>query len=112
MADKGVKKVQAEHSPTGEKGQVYLASGKKVGMRLWEEAPGEKDSEPHARPYETVGYVIKGKAELHLEGQKILLEEGDSWVVPEDARHTYTILEPFKAVEATAPPARVHGREE
>lgn len=112
MADKSVKKVQAEHSPAGEKGQVYLASGKKVSMRLWQEEPGEKDEAPHARPYETVGYVIEGKAELHLEGQRILLEAGDSWVVPEDARHTYEILEPFKAIEATAPPAHVHGRDE
>jgi mannose-6-phosphate isomerase-like protein (cupin superfamily) len=25
--------------------------------------------------------VIEGKAELHIEGQLVLLEKGDSWVV-------------------------------
>lgn len=93
-------------------GQKYLASGKSVSMRLWEdEQPGESKP-PSTRDYETVGYVIKGRAELHLEGQMVLLEPGDSWVVPKDSSHTYKILEPFTAVEATSPPSQVHGRDE
>jgi quercetin dioxygenase-like cupin family protein len=56
--------------------------------------------------------VIKGKAELHTEGQMLLLEKGDSWVVPKGASHTYIILETFTAVEATSPPAQAHGRDE
>jgi hypothetical protein len=31
--------------------------------------------------------------------------------VPAGARHSYRILEPLTAVEATAPPAQVHGRD-
>jgi len=81
-------------------------------MRLWEnEQPGEPKAETQ-RDYETVGYVIQGRAELHLEGQMVLLETGSSWVVPQGAKHTYKILEPFTAVEATCPPAEVHGRDE
>ena len=81
-------------------------------LRLWEkDAPAE--SKPATRrPYETVGYVLAGRAELHLEGQMVTLEPGDSWVVPEGALHTYRILEPFSAVEATSPPAHAHGRDE
>jgi len=56
--------------------------------------------------------VIRGRAELEIEDQKIKLEPGDCWVVPKGARHRYHILEPFTAVEATAPPAHVHGRDE
>jgi quercetin dioxygenase-like cupin family protein len=55
--------------------------------------------------------VIEGRAELHLEGQRVLLEPGDCWVVPRGAAHTYNILEPFTAVEATCPPAAAHGRD-
>ena len=52
-------------------GQKYLATGKSLSMRLWEhEKPGEPKSEMR-RDYETVGYVIKGRAELHLEGQMV-----------------------------------------
>lgn len=110
--DKSVKKVSSNTSPKGALGQKYLADGKFVSMRLWDgEEPS--DSKPEvARDYETVGYVISGRAELHLEGQMVLLESGDSWLVPKGASHTYNILEAFTAVEATSPPAEVHGRDE
>ena len=111
MADTTVVKIQSSTSPKGEMGQVYLASGKRVSMRMWrDEAPGA-GKPASARPYETVGFVISGRAELELQGQKLTLEPGDSWLVPADAEHTYNILEPFTAVEATAPPAEVHGRD-
>jgi quercetin dioxygenase-like cupin family protein len=112
MSDTTVMKVNSNFSPLGEMGQKYLASGKTVSMRLWEsEQPGEPKA-PAEREYETVGYVIQGRAELHIEGQMILLEPGDSWAVPKGSSHTYKILEPFTAVEATSPPAQVHGRDE
>jgi quercetin dioxygenase-like cupin family protein len=81
-------------------------------MRMWrdEEPTGEKPA--RARDYETVGYVISGRAELVLESQTLRLEPGDSWLVPAGAQHTYRILETFTAVEATSPPAQVHGRDE
>ncbi len=112
MSDTSVKKVQSAHSPKGEMGQKYLASGIHVAMRLWEnEAPSQPKPETQ-RDYETVGYVIQGRAELHLAGQKLILEPGDSWVVPKGASHTYKILESFTAVEATYPPAQVHSRDQ
>jgi mannose-6-phosphate isomerase-like protein (cupin superfamily) len=81
-------------------------------LRLWEKESPADAKEPTARPYETVGYVISGRAELHSEGQMVLLEPGNSYVVPQGARHTYRILETFTAVEATSPPAHAHGRDE
>ena len=112
MTDTTINKVDSRFSPKGEMGQKYLASGKKVSMRLWED---EQPSEPKPatqRDYETVGYVIQGRAELHIEGQMILLEPGSSWVVPQGSSHTYKILEAFTAVEVTCPPSQVHGRDE
>jgi quercetin dioxygenase-like cupin family protein len=93
-------------------GQRYLASGESISMRLWDgEVPGEPKPEA-ARPYETVGYVLGGRAELHLEGEVIPLRAGDSWTVPKGASHTYAILDTFTAVEATSPPAEVDDRDE
>ena len=112
MSDTTVKKVSSATSPRGELGQRYLASGKSVSMRLWQDEPPGEPKPPSRRDYETVGYVIGGRAELHLEGQTLRLEPGDSWLVPKGAEHSYKILEPFTAVEATAPPAQVHGRDE
>jgi quercetin dioxygenase-like cupin family protein len=112
MGDTTVKKIDSRNSPKGKMGQKYLASGTTMAMRLWENEPRGTQDEPHARPYETVGYAIAGRAELEIEGQKVILEPGDSWTVPKDASHAYRILEPFTAVEATHPPAQVHGRDE
>lgn len=112
MSDATIKKVSASTSPTGELGQRYLVSGKGVSMRLWEEEPSGGAKAPSRRDYETVGYVIGGRAELDLEGQTIRLEPGDAWLVPKGAEHVYRVLERFTAVEATSPPAQVHGRDE
>jgi quercetin dioxygenase-like cupin family protein len=112
MSDTTVTKVDSRHSPHGAMGQKYLASGVHVAMRLWEEAPTSGEKPESRRDYETAGYVIEGRAELHIEGQMVLLQAGDSWVVPRGAAHRYHILEPFKAVEATSPPAHAHGRDE
>ena len=110
--DTSVTKVNSSFSPHGDMGQKYLASGVHIAMRLWDnEQPGPPKAAT-ARQYEMVGYVIAGRAELHIEGQMVLLEPGDSWVVPKGAAHTYKVLEAFTAVEATCPPALVHSRDE
>jgi quercetin dioxygenase-like cupin family protein len=112
MSDTTLKKVEADTSPKGDLGQRYLVSGKRVSMRLWIEEPTQKEKPPSQRDYETVGFVISGQAKLEIEGQTMTLTPGDSWLVPAGASHRYTISEPFTAVEATSPPAEVHGRDE
>ena len=72
-------------------------------------SPAES-SKNQPRDYETVGYVISGRASLELEGQTLELKAGDSWLVPAGASH-HKVIESFTAVEATAPPAEVHGRD-
>lgn len=109
MTDTTVKKVQSSTSPTGGKGQIHLAMGKRMGMRLWRDEAPTDDKTRHSHDYEVLGYVISGRAELEIEGQTVTLEPGDSWLVPPNAEHRYRILEPFTAVEATSPPAAVHG---
>ena len=110
--DTTIKKVQGDRAPSGRMGQLYLVSGKRVSMRLWRNEPPTEDKPEHANDYETVGYVLAGKAILEVAGQTVILEPGDSWLVPAAAPHRYRIVETFSAVEATAPPAQVHGRDE
>ncbi len=105
MGDTTVIKMSAAFATTGLLGQRQLVSGARVALRMWEnEQPGEV-KQATASPYETVGYVLAGEAELHIEGQMVRLEPGDAWVVPQGALHRYQILEPFTAIEATSPPA-------
>jgi quercetin dioxygenase-like cupin family protein len=97
-------KVEAGVAAIGSRGQHLLAAGKRVAMRLWEEDPGER-KEVARRDYEVVGYVIDGRAVIETEGNELPLTPGDSWVIPAGAEHRYRIVEHFKAVEATSPPA-------
>lgn len=84
--DKSIMKVSCKTAPHGAMGQKYLAAGIHMGMclplltslsflifikgmRMWED---EKPGEPHpvtSRDYEVLGFVVSGRAELHLEGK-------------------------------------------
>jgi quercetin dioxygenase-like cupin family protein len=112
MPDKSITKVSSEYAPKGAAGQKYLASGVHLSMRLWEKESPTEDKPETVRDFETIGFVIEGKAELYIEGQRVLLEPGDSWVVPKGSKHRYKILAHFTAVEVTSPPAEVHARDE
>jgi quercetin dioxygenase-like cupin family protein len=111
MADKSITKVSSAYAPKGPAGQRYLAAGLHLSMRLWEKENPADDKPETVRDYESIGFVIEGKAELYIEGQRILLESGDSWVVPKGAKHRYKILAAFTAIEATSPSAEVHARD-
>lgn len=110
MTDHSVKKIDSSASPTGDLGQTYLVSGTSVALRLWNEAAGEA-GEPHTRPYETVGYVVEGRVEVHVGDDVVTCGAGDSYLVPEGAVRHYRVLDDLTAVEATSPPARVDGRD-
>lgn len=111
MPDISVTKVEATYAPKGLEGQRYLAAGRSISMRLWDQEPPGEAKPVARRDYETAGYAIAGRAELVLEGQTVLLQAGSSWIVPKGTEHTYKILEAFTAVEATTPPAEVRGRD-
>jgi len=98
-------KISSRAAPTGRQGEINLAAGERLSMRMWRDEPPTDHKPSASRPYETVGYVISGRAELTLSGETVTLEPGDSWLVPAGTEHTYKILEAFTAVEATAPPA-------
>ena len=99
--------VSTSEASTGDMGQKLLISGDMIALRLWDEQPGDGESKTtHTRDYETAGYVLEGRAELTLGEKTISLEPGVSWIVPQNAEHSYRILEHFRAVEATHPPAR------
>ena len=98
--------VKLSEAATGDMGQKLLVSGSAIALRQWNEEPGDAEEKKLvSRDYETVGYVISGRAELTVSDQTIKLEPGVSWIVPKGAKHAYKILETFRAVEATHPPA-------
>lgn len=111
MADHSVQKIDSSASPSGDMGQTYLVAGKKADLRRWDEPAGEA-GEPHTRDYETLGYVVSGRVEIHVGDDRITCGPGDSYLVPEGATRRYRVLEDLVAVEACAPAARVEGRDQ
>ena len=109
--DGGVDRVAAGSAEHGQMGQRYLAAGSRVGLRLWDEQPTSAGKPEAARDYETVGYVVFGRARLRVGDDSLDLGPGDSWVVPAGVEHTYEIVEALTAVEATSPPAQQGGRD-
>ncbi|MCJ2091369.1 cupin domain-containing protein [Methylobacterium sp. J-072] len=99
-------KVSAHGAAAGPHGEIALARGERLGMRMWRAEEPNADKPMTSSPHETVGYVISGRAELVVGGETVALSAGDSYCVPAGAEHTYRILETFTAVEATAPPAK------
>jgi quercetin dioxygenase-like cupin family protein len=100
-------KIESARAPTGPEGQRYLGTTDRVGMRLWKDEPAGERKPTAKRAYDTVGYVIRGAAELSMDNETVTLRAGDSWVVPAGTKHTYRIVDTFTAIEATSPPA--HG---
>ena len=98
--------ISAHTAAAGPHGEIALAQGERLGMRMWRAEEPNADKPMSASPHETVGYVISGRAELVVGGETVPLAAGDSYCVPAGAEHTYRILETFTAIEATAPPAR------
>lgn len=99
-------KVSAKQAVEGPHGEIGLAAGERLGMRLWRNEMPNADKPMTRSEHETVGYVVSGRAELIVSGETVTMEPGDSYLVPAGAEHTYRILETFTAVEATSPPAK------
>ena len=111
MATDTITKINENEVTMNEHGQLHLAAGRSVGLRLWQEGPREHDKVATIRDYETAGYVMSGEAELEMGGQIVRLTAGDSWIVPAGAEHRYRVVNDFVAIEATAPPAHIVARD-
>ena len=103
-----ISKISTTGAKTGPDGDLLLAGGAHMSMRLWkDEAP--QDKAQHRSGYETLGYVIAGRAELTIESRSVTLEPGDSYLVPANALHGYRILETFTALETISPATKAKG---
>ena len=57
----------------------------------------------HSHVYEQVGYLVKGKMKLYIEGNPRILLPGDSWNIASNLRHKAEIIEDSVAVEVFTP---------
>jgi mannose-6-phosphate isomerase-like protein (cupin superfamily) len=96
--------LRGERIQDGPLGDLELAQGDKVGLRIWKDYVTDKKA-ARTRPYEIVGYVAKGEVTVIIDGHPEELVEGDSFVIPPETPHSYSIALPATVIEATSPPA-------
>ena len=90
---------------TSEEFPFQLATGRAYpSIWIWHDYITEQKAE-RTRPYEIVGYVVKGEITVIIDGRPSELVEGDSFVIPPNTSHSYSIPMPATVIEATAPPA-------
>lgn len=57
----------------------------------------------HSHPHEQCGYLVSGRLEFTIGGEKGVIEPGGGWAVPGGAVHSVVALEDSIAVDVFAP---------
>lgn len=58
----------------------------------------------HKHPHEQISYVVKGKYEVTIGGEKFIAEKGDSYLVPSNVEHSQFALQKTITVDVFSPP--------
>jgi quercetin dioxygenase-like cupin family protein len=58
----------------------------------------------HAHKEEQIGYLVRGSAQVEVEGQSAMLHEGDCWIIPGNAKHSMEFYEDSMSIEVYSPP--------
>lgn len=59
---------------------------------------------PHSHPNEQAGYVISGKIRLMFGQYDTILENGDSYIIPENETHSLEVIEAGEVIDVFVPP--------
>lgn len=70
-----------------------------VRVKFEKEAIGQKHSHHHTQ----VSYVISGKFEVMIDGNKKVLEQGDSFFIPPNTEHGAVALEKGELIDVFTP---------
>ena len=65
---------------------------------------GKGEIPEHAHPNEQVGYILKGKMESNIGGEKGILEPGSYFFIPGNASHSGYVYEYTIMIEIYSPP--------
>lgn len=96
-----VPRSDAVHGPRGE---LLLAHGEHLGLRVWEREPEGEAAPEHSNSYEYVAYVAAGALRVRIgEDDAQEVRAGDSYVVPAGTPYSFEVLEAATVVEAVSP---------
>jgi len=89
QADSGIKRQILGHDSNLMLVKIYFDKGS-VGV-------------PHKHPHQQVSYVVSGSFEVDVDGNKKILKDGDSFLVPSDVLHGVVCLEEGVLIDAFSP---------
>lgn len=82
---------------------LRAVSGDKTMMTFFEFEPNAVIP-PHKHPHEQITYIIEGEMEFTVEGETMILKNGDGVVILSNQEHSAKVLDkPAKAVDAWHP---------
>ncbi len=59
---------------------------------------------PHSHEQEEVGYVLRGKGETEIGGEKYTIGPGDYFAIPSNILHAIRVIEDMEFIGAMSPP--------
>ncbi len=57
----------------------------------------------HSHPHEQTGYLVSGRIDFTIDGERHLVEPGDSWCIHGDVPHSAETLEDAVVIEVFSP---------
>lgn len=94
----------SSNASTGDRGELLLARGEQVALRVWEHEPAGETSPEHANEYEYVAYVAEGTMRVRIgDAEAVEVGVGDSYAVPAGTPYAFEVVERATVVEAVAP---------
>ncbi len=64
-------------------------TGEKIQMTYIRLSPGESTN--HAHTNEQSGYILKGKVEITINGEKNICKAGDAYIIPSNVSHGFRV---------------------
>ena len=88
-----------------------LLAGVKLMTRCWGEKTlmGEfhiqagSELPDHSHPHEQTGYLISGRLDLIIDGERHAFSPGDTWCIPGDVRHSAVAVSDVVVLEVFTP---------
>lgn len=96
-----IKEIEKKEIFPGVIGQ-YLGAGEQMNVMHWNFEDNVILPE-HSHESEQFGYVIKGGFKVTIDGVTKLLQEGDSYFVPKNAKHSFTSVGETEAIDVFSP---------
>ena len=80
-------------------GELLTGQGIELGRLRFERGEG---AQRHHHPQEQIGYLVRGRVQVEIDGETAVLGPGDAFHVPPDVPHRLTAVEDSELISCKA----------